>query len=435
MKVLDIQNEIRVIASGVLDAKCLWKLLDTAKESDFFSSYGKYLYSCIVELYELQGSVGIESIRYAVERKDVKDPELLKVIASLPLLADIYNFDLMLEDLIDQSVIRKIQEGLKRDFQSIEKLPDSKRKEFIDDYKTHVLQVVFSEKDADGIDVAEVCEKDLIHEEALKNHQDFLDGLKSTSYQETGFKDLDRLIKGFHPGHLVVIGARPGCGKSTFMLNLASNQEIKSMVFSLEMTKDEVFKKMMLKECCIDYNDFISGKLTNNDLEKIRQMSSVFSTKNIYIDDRAGIRPSDLYRRAHHRKISKGLQVVYIDYLQLMASDERYENNQARVTTISRALKKIAKDLGITVVALAQLNRELENRENKIPRNSDLRESGAIEADADVIILLSHEKETTPYLLDAYVTKNRFGSLGKFNLLWDLKTGKMQDLVKTPLEY
>ncbi len=428
MKVIDLENELRILASALSDKECLWKLLNQTSEDDFFGLDHKTIYKAILQSYSAQGVATVDGVAFTLKKGPLNENKALELVKSLYVLSDIYNFDFMLEDLLEQSRVRKIQSSLKRDFQSIDTLSDAKRKKFLEDYRASVLREVFYEKEQGGCDVEELCSKNLLLEEAQKNHGLFLKGEKIFRGYPTNFRDLDLMIHGLNPGHLVVIGARPGCGKSTLMLNLASNMNVKNMIFSLEMTESELFKKMLLKECNIDYNSFSTGNISKQNFEDIERVSKDFSKKNIRIDGRSGVKPSELYRRAHQRKISSGLDVIYVDYLQLMNSDEKTENNQARVTSISRALKKIAKDLNVTVVALAQLNREVENRENKIPRNSDLRESGSIEADADVILLLSNDKEACPYVLDVHVSKNRFGSVGKISLFWNLSTGKMGNL-------
>lgn len=276
--------------------------------------------------------------------------------------------------------------------------------------------------------LSEFAKKYTLYNLALENQSKKQQGIEIFRGYPTGFVDLDKKVQGLCPGHLIVVGARPGMGKTTFMVNLVNNMALKNKkiaIFSLEMTSTELYFKMVCALAGANYNDISNGNVNPNVITTLRGIENSIIPKNVYFDDRAALRPYDLKLRLKRLKNAGMVDVVFIDYLQLMRGDDKsYESNQVKVASISRALKQIAKEIEVPIVALAQVNRAADQNQGKNPTMADLRESGAIEADADHIWLLNRSANK-PGVLNLNVAKNRFGECGNIELFWNLELGKI----------
>jgi replicative DNA helicase len=222
---------------------------------------------------------------------------------------------------------------------------------------------------------------------------------------KTGFKDLDALTNGFHPGNMIVLAARPAVGKSTLGLDIARYASIHkretSVIFSLEMSRSEITMRMLSAEARVPLNNIRSGQLGEEEWAKMARRMGEISDAPLFIDDSPNLSLMEIRAKSRRLKQRHDLKLIVIDYLQLMTSGKRVENRQQEVSEFSRQLKLLAKELNVPVVAISQLNRSPEQRSDKKPMLSDLRESGSIEQDADVVILLHRE--------DLYDSQNRSG--------------------------
>lgn len=242
-----------------------------------------------------------------------------------------------------------------------------------------------------------------------------------------GFVDLDNLLTGLHGGELVIVGARPSMGKSAFGLNITGYAGLHAgrsvAYFSLEMPNDQLAMRLLCSDARVDMQAVRHGSLHDEDWLALSSTLGPLAAANIYMDDTSGITPSQLRSRCRRLKMERGLDMVVVDYLQLMSADGRVENRQNEVSEISRNLKSIAKELNVPVVALAQLSRAGAQRSDKRPILSDLRDSGAIEQDADVIMFLHREEYYDPNtedknIAEIIVAKQRNGPLGTVKLAW-----------------
>lgn len=242
-----------------------------------------------------------------------------------------------------------------------------------------------------------------------------------------GFTDLDNLLTGLHGGELVIVGARPSMGKSAFGLNIAGYAGMHAgrsvAYFSLEMPNDQLAMRLLCSDARVDMQSVRHGSIRDEDWVSLASTLGPLAASNIYMDDTSGITPSQLRSRCRRLKMERGLDLVVVDYLQLMSADGHVENRQNEVSEISRNLKSIAKELGVPVVALAQLSRAGAQRSDKRPILSDLRDSGAIEQDADVIMFLHREEYYDPNtedknIAEVIVAKQRNGPLGTVKLAW-----------------
>lgn len=241
----------------------------------------------------------------------------------------------------------------------------------------------------------------------------------------TGFRDIDKLTSGFQRSDLVIIAARPSMGKTAFVLNLATNMAIKGnaavAIFSLEMSAEQLMMRMLCAEAMVDMQKVKTGNPDADDLIRIANAIPKLDTANIYIDDTAGISPSEIRTKCRRLKAQQGLDIIIIDYLQLMQSDTKTENRVQVVAEMTRSLKILARELDVTIILLSQLSRGPEKRENHRPLMADLRESGAIEQDADIIAMLYRAavyEETDDNTAEVIFAKHRNGPTETVKLAW-----------------
>ena len=255
----------------------------------------------------------------------------------------------------------------------------------------------------------------------------------------TGFGPLDKITAGFQPGDMVIIAARPSMGKTAFSLNLALNASLhmKKHVafFSVEMGKEQLMMRMLATEAKVNMSDLRVGRIKDNDWPRLIDKASKLGEANLYIDDTSGISPNEIRSKARRLKQQHGLDMIIVDYLQIMKLRTRIESREREVAEISRSLKAIAKELEVPVVALAQLNRGVEGRagDARKPVLSDLRESGSIEQDADLIMMLYREEYYEPDnpdikgQADLLIRKHRNGPVGELKLKWEAQYGRFTD--------
>jgi replicative DNA helicase len=243
----------------------------------------------------------------------------------------------------------------------------------------------------------------------------------------TGFKELDYLTTGFHPGELIIVGARPSMGKTSLMMNMVEHAAIHAgktcAVFSLEMPREQLSMRLLCSEARVDMQTVRTGALHDDDWMRLSTALGPIAASSLYLDDTPGLTPSQLRSRCRRLKIERGLDLIVLDYLQLMGSDQRSESRQVEVSAISRALKGIAQELKVPLVACAQLSRANASRQDKRPYLSDLRDSGSIEQDADVVLFLHREEYYDPDTEyknqgEVIIGKQRNGALGTVRLAW-----------------
>jgi replicative DNA helicase len=240
----------------------------------------------------------------------------------------------------------------------------------------------------------------------------------------TGFRDLDRKLAGLHPSNLLIVAARPGMGKSTLALNIAQNAAVNDMpvaIFTLEMSREEVVSRMLCASGRIDSQRLRSGQLGESDFTKLSNAASILYKKPIYVDDSPGLTVTEIRAKCRRMKRRPGLSLVVVDYLQLMQGSGQ-ENRQQEIAAISRSLKNLARELDVPIMALSQLNRSMEQREDKRPRLSDLRESGSLEQDADVVMFIYRheyyhpEAQETRGIAEIAIAKHRQGATGRIDM-------------------
>ena len=257
-------------------------------------------------------------------------------------------------------------------------------------------------------------------EEAEERHRNGAD----VAGVSTGFRDLDRKLAGLHPTNLVVVAARPGMGKSALGLNMAANVALAGntvAIFTLEMSREEVVTRMLCAAGRIDSQKLRTGKLTENDFTKLSNAAGALYKQNIFVDDSAGLTVTEIRAKCRRLRRKPGLDLVVVDYLQLMSGSGQ-ENRQQEIAMISRSLKNLARELHVPIIAMSQLNRGVESREDKRPRLGDLRESGAVEQDADVVMFIYRDEYYNPDKIESkgvaeiVIAKHRQGGVGRVDM-------------------
>jgi replicative DNA helicase len=240
----------------------------------------------------------------------------------------------------------------------------------------------------------------------------------------TGFRDLDKMLAGLHPTNLIIIAARPGMGKSALALNMSQNVALNGnsvAIFSLEMSREEIVTRMLCAKGRIDSQKLRTGSLNEGDFTKLSNAAGALYKQNIFVDDSPGLTVTEIRAKCRRLRRKPGLDLVVVDYLQLMNGSGQ-ENRQQEIAMISRSLKSLARELQVPIIALSQLNRGVESREDKRPRLGDLRESGAVEQDADVVMFIYRdeyyfpEKVESKGIAEVVISKHRQGGVGKVEM-------------------
>ena len=413
--------EQEVLANAMQNKTAAVKAIEGLNEGDFYNDLHRKIFNAIRTLFSLNKPIDLLTVTETLETSENVDAETIKYIASIYANNEglSSNQDTYIDILKEKSILRSLAE-------------------FSDEIKDLSL-----EDKSPAKNVLEKAEKGLfeISQGGLRNSLTALDVIMSDTVQTimkrvqnrgelsgvtTGFTDLNSLLGGFQKSDLVLLAARPSMGKTALAVNLAVNAAKagkKVAMFSLEMSKTQIGQRILASFAQMNLSSLFKGELEGQDLVNLITASNELSKYSLHIDDTAAISLIELKAKLRRLKMEEGLDLVVIDYLQLMTTGERIENRVQEISQISRGLKAIAKELDVPVLALSQLSRALEQRPDKRPKLSDLRESGAIEQDADIVMFLYRDyvynKETeNPNLAEVIVSKHRNGPIGVVNLIW-----------------
>ena len=413
--------EQEVLANAMQNKTAAVKAIEGLNEGDFYNDLHRKIFNAIRTLFSLNKPIDLLTVTETLETSENVDAETIKYIASIYANNEglSSNQDTYIDILKEKSILRSLAE-------------------FSDEIKALSL-----EDKSPAKNVLEKAEKGLfeISQGGLRNSLTALDVIMSDTVQTimkrvqnrgelsgvtTGFTDLNSLLGGFQKSDLVLLAARPSMGKTALAVNLAVNAAKagkKVAMFSLEMSKTQIGQRILASFAQMNLSSLFKGELEGQDLVNLITASNELSKYSLHIDDTAAISLIELKAKLRRLKMEEGLDLVIVDYLQLMTTGERIENRVQEISQISRGLKVIAKELDVPVLALSQLSRALEQRPDKRPKLSDLRESGAIEQDADIVMFLYRDyvynKETeNPNLAEVIVSKHRNGPIGVVNLIW-----------------
>ncbi len=417
----NIDAEQSVLGSILIDAEAFHRVAGTMNPDYFYKDAHKYIYLSMVDLVNhsepvdlvtlterLKGKGQLESIGGAYYLSELTD--IVSTSANVEYYAKIIEEKAMLRKLI--SAGSEIVEGAFSEVQDTATILDTAEKK--------IFEIANDRVKKDFIHIKDILED--VMEEIENMTDNSLFGISS------GYVDLDRMTSGFQNSDLIIVAARPSMGKTAFCLNIAADVAIKQKktvgIFSLEMSKESLVQRLLCADAEINGNKIKTGNLRDNELKKLIRSLGRLNEASIYIDDTPSINAMELRAKARRMKSEKGLDMIIIDYLQLMqGSKQKSENRNQEISEICRLLKSISRELDVPLIALSQLSRAVEQRNDKKPKLSDLRESGEIEQTADLVIFLHredyYESNASPTsLTDLIVAKHRNGPTGEAHVLF-----------------
>ncbi len=429
--------EASLLGSILIDTDALVKIADKIDGYDFYDEKHRYIYEAIIQLYDKHSPIDVLTLSNQMNANTTLD-----VIGGSSYLAELTNF-VPTSAHVEQYAEIVAQKALRR--RLIKAAQDIATLGF---NETNELQELIESAESKLFDVSQRHVKQDITslETILSESFDRLDELHKDKGKirgvPTGFKDLDNILAGLQRSDLFVLAARPSMGKTALALNLAHNVAIQSkqavLLFSLEMSKEQLVDRMLAMESGVDAWALRTGNLTDSDFEKIGEAMGTLSEAQIYIDDSPSITVSELRTKARREAHSHELGLIIVDYLQLMSGGARYGGDGNRVqeiSEISRGLKAVARELNVPLIALSQLSRSVESRSPQIPQLADLRESGSIEQDADVVAFIYREDYYNPEtdrrnITDIFIKKHRNGPIGSVELYFDKEKQRFRTLDK-----
>lgn len=419
-----VEAEQAVIGAMLMDVDAITTASEIIYRDDFYQSAYGVIFEAITELYNEGKAVDLVTLQSRLKEKDVPAE-----IASLEFVRDLLtavptsaNVKYYAEIVAEKSLMRRLIK-LNEDIENMCYQGKEPVEAILENTEKKVFELVQKRNTGDFVPIRDVVLNALDKIEKASKTSGNVTGLP------TGFLDLDYKTAGFQPSDLILVAARPSMGKTAFVLNIAQHMAFKAnksvAIFSLEMSKEQLVNRLFSLESQVDAQALRTGNLKDSDWEKLIEGAGIIGKSKLIIDDTPSISISELRSKCRKYKLEHGLDIIIIDYLQLMTGKvgSRTESRQQEVSDISRALKGLARELNVPVVALSQLSRAVESRPDKRPMLSDLRESGAIEQDADVVMFIYRDDYYNPdtqlkNVAEIIIAKQRNGSIGPIKLAW-----------------
>ena len=417
------EAEISVLGAMLQDGTAVLRAMELLNAEDFYLPEHKEIFRVMADLNRDHSPIDLVTMHAELSRRGTLEgiggtENLMRIMNAVPASANVKAY---IDIVREKSTLRKLIDACRKISAECYK-QQAPVSETLTAAEKAIFDIVMNRADGEALQpLGEVVIRTYDQIEQLAKLHGAIAGVP------TGFIDLDSLLTGLHSGEMVVVGARPSMGKTSFAMNIAAyaslNKGKKVAVFTLEMPREQIAMRILCSDARVDMQRVRKGTLTNDDWMKLANSLTPMVAAPMYIDDTAGITPSQLRSRCRRLMMDKGLDLVVIDYLGLMRADGRVESRQLEVSEISRQLKAIALDLKVPVVACAQLSRANKDRQDKRPLLSDLRDSGSIEQDADVVMFLHREeyynKETEDKNIgEVIIAKQRSGPLGTVKLAW-----------------
>ena len=419
-----VEAEQAVIGAMLMDADAITTASEIIYRDDFYQSAYGVIFEAITELHNDGKAVDLVTLQSRLKEKDVPAE-----IASLEFVRDLItavptsaNVKYYAEIVAEKALMRRMIK-LNEEIENMCYLGKEPVEAILETTEKKVFELVQKRNTGDFVPIRDVVLNALDKIEKASKTSGNVTGLP------TGFLDLDYKTAGFQPSDLILVAARPSMGKTAFVLNIAQHMAFKAnkavAIFSLEMSKEQLVNRLFSLESQVDAQALRTGNLKDSDWEKLIEGAGIIGKSKLIIDDTPSISISELRSKCRKYKLEQGLDIIIIDYLQLMTGKvgSRNESRQQEVSDISRALKGLARELNVPVVALSQLSRAVESRPDKRPMLSDLRESGAIEQDADVVMFIYRDDYYNPdtqlkNVAEIIIAKQRNGSIGPIKLAW-----------------
>lgn len=386
------EAEISVLSAMLIDGDAVARAVESVDEAAFYKEANRRVYRAMIRLYS-RGEV-IDPVTLSDELKSAQELEGVGGMAYLARLVDAVptsaNIEYHCRILRDKSVLRRLIESATDIIQDAYEAPAGDVDETLDQAEARIFQIAQASKREGFVPIKSILWPTFERIEELQRSPGAVTGVAS------GFRDLDNMTAGFQRGDLVVVAGRPSMGKTALALNFAQHAaiegEVATAIFSLEMSKESLVQRMLCAEGRVDSGRLRRGRLRDDEYTRLATAAGHLNTAPIWIDDTPAISPLELRAKARRLAADTDLGLLLVDYMQLMSGPRNVENRQQEISAISRSLKAIAKELNLPVIALSQLSRGPEQRTDKRPLLSDLRESGAIEQDADLVMFVYREE-------------------------------------------
>lgn len=434
----NVDAEASLLGSVLIDSDAIVKVADIIREDDFYDDRHREIYTALKSLYSKHSPIDVLTLS-----NELKNNGKLKDAGGAEYLTELTNFVPSAAHALEYAQIvssKAIRRRIIKASQAIIEMGydgDDSIQELIETAESKLFEVSSDHIKQDVVSLENILSDSFERLDELHKDKGTIRGVP------TGFKDLDNILAGFQKSDLFILAARPSMGKTALSLNLAHNVAVKSsqpvLLFSLEMSKEQLVDRLLAAEAGVDAWNLRTGNLTDADFEKIGHAMGTLSEAPIYIDDTPGITVSDLRTKARREAHKRPLGLIIVDYLQLMSGSTRFSsdggNRVQEISEISRGLKGIARELNVPLIALSQLSRSVESRHPQIPQLADLRESGSIEQDADVVAFLYREDYYNPEtdrknLTDIFIKKHRNGPTGAIELYFDREKQRFRSLSK-----
>jgi replicative DNA helicase len=427
--------EASLLGAVLIDSDAIVKIADSIAAADFYDARHQRIYEAITKLYEKRSPIDVLTLADQLKNNGVLDmvggPAYLTELTNyVPTAAHAEQY----ADIVAQKALRRRLISASQEMSELGYDESKSLNELIELSETRLFEVSNQHVKQDVVSLEAILAESFERLDDLHKDKGTIRGIP------TGYKDLDNMLAGLQRSDLFILAARPSMGKTAFVLNLAHKVAVKAkepvLIFSLEMSKEQLVDRLLAMESGVDAWALRTGNLTDSDFEKIGEAMGTLSEAQIFIDDTPGITVSDMRTKARREAHQRPLGLIIVDYLQLMSGGSKYgsEGNRVQeISEISRGLKGVARELNVPLIALSQLSRSVESRQPKIPQLSDLRESGSIEQDADVVAFLYREDYYEPEtdrknIMDVLIKKHRNGPVGGVELYFDRDKQRISSL-------
>lgn len=433
----NIEAEISVLGSILLDKDAIIKVADVLNPSDFYKGAHAIIYKAMFELYEKGEPIDLVTLSNKLEAEKLTEKiggasYLASLANSVPSAAHALNYAKIIADKATLSKLIKTA----NEIEAICYEGSDDIAAILDKAEEKIFLVSQKHTRDNFIPIKSILENSFERLDELHKNKDKMRGIP------TGFTSLDNILAGLQNSDLIIIAGRPAMGKSSLALNIAQHVAVKEgvpvAIFSLEMSKDQLGDRILSSEAGVDSWKLRTGNLSDDDFPKIGEAMAALSDAPIFLDDTPNINALEIKTKARRLQAEHGLGLIVVDYLQLMQGRGQ-ENRVQEISEISRALKALAREIDIPVIAISQLSRALEARPSKIPQLADLRESGSIEQDADVVLMIYREDyydtdTERKNLADILIRKHRNGPIGSVELFWQPERMQFRNLDKKRAE-
>ena len=429
-----MEAEQSVIGSMIMSRDAIVEASEMITGADFYQQQYGIVFEAMVELHDEGKAVDLVTLQERLKEKDLP-PEISSMefvrdlLAAVPTSANVKYYA---EIVAEKSMLRKLIKTTE-EISNACYLGKEKTQDILEVTEKKIFDLVQNRGSEEFVPIRQVVLNAIEKIEKASRTQGSVTGIP------TGFIDLDYKMSGFQPSDLILVAARPSMGKTAFVLNIAQymafHSDVTTAIFSLEMSKEQLVNRLLALESKVDSQNIRTGNLEDEEWAKLIEGANIIGKSNLIIDDKPGISISELRSKCRKYKMEHNLGIIFIDYLQLMTGSGRSESRQQEISEISRSLKALARELHVPVVALSQLSRAVEQRPDHRPMLSDLRESGAIEQDADVVMFLYRDdyynKDTdNPNTAEVIIAKQRNGPIGTVYLGWKPELTRFVNIAK-----